>query len=990
MQQIVHNQSNLHEYDLFASGSNGYIKQALLISPGVIEVITGDTMLPEPHELFISEIDYSQNDYLTGEFNLINQRQANLYLDNNRIFIQVDDFNDSKNYTIIFRNSRITVFLDPAPGGILDTHFNASDISEFGVRLRKNKTYFKLWSPPAGRVELQLFHPDGTPLVSSAPLEMKKGKKGVWTLELKSLNHCESGLEGMFYQYHVFAYGKKYVALDPFAFSMAQFNPDGDDTIGKGAVVRMDSPLSKPEKFVKSYSNVKAIASMNDLIIWEMHVRDCTSEPGTVAPGNTGTYLGCIEKIPYIKELGITHVQCMPVMKFYTINEADRCFSGKETQQINYNWGYDPLHFFTPEGWFSTDSTDPYTRIKELRSLIQSFHDNEIGVILDVVYNHTHIVETLENLAPGCYYRLDGHMKISGHTGAGPSLESRRPMVRKLIIESLLHFIREYHVDGFRFDLMNFMDHETMLMIKDQICKAYDPVHPDSLILQGEAWMFSDLNISTDASGSEAAITKLNHPEQLINMGIFNDTARDAFGGSHSTPGFAAGNLQLLPKAATAVAGGVRNFNPGPVSFNHEEFHDPYALYAHSSSNCVNFLSVHDGFTLWDKINLSMPGASFLQKTHAMRMAALMLFTSLGKIILHAGDEILRNKPVSEYEKEMHRTMTAEGIIPTESVCCFHENSYCSADFTNMIRWSQLKNENSEFARDMLEYFQGLIRMRRSFSAFRSEPHGQNSSNLKFLTSQTFLTNEMPSFYKSFSDERLKKLTIRFVNGPVNETMYLAGEVHPRGQNDNPENNLFIVHFDQNGHGEISFQREQIDQFDLQKWGNEHQLDIKLVKQRGNWDTLSGAYSESGNNSIDIRTVHSNGIVTIDLAIRDYCALPGIYENDPYLAYIMDNDPSQPNSPGFTNAPYNKLIVVHNPSGADAEVPIPEIDHPEQWIVITDACSAGITPLEYSPVQKKGSTRIRIMKGKVCVPAKNAAVIVRCASDGEIYLKSSL
>jgi pullulanase len=975
MQQIVHNQANLHEYNLFASGSNDFLKLALFVSPGNIEILSDYKLLAEADELLIGEIDYTRKDPVTGNFPVINQRQAKPKADGNRIVIQVHDFNDQKNYMLIFRGMHTPVFLDPATGGILDTHFNASDEQEFGVRLRKNKAYFKLWSPPAGRVELLLFHPDGSPLVSSAPLEMKKGKNGVWTLELNNLDQQDSGFEGMLYQYVVYAYGKKYIALDPYAFSMPEFDSGGKDNIGRGAIVRMDSPSSKPLKFERNYSNAKAMANVNDLITWELHVRDCTSEPGTVPHGIAGTYVGCIEKIPYIKELGVTHVQFMPLMKFYTVNESDKSFSGKEAQQVNYNWGYDPMNYFTPEGWYSTDFSNPYVRIKELRSLIQELHDNGIGVILDVAYNHTHIVETFENVAPGCYYRLNDQLKISGHSGAGPSLESRRPMVRKLIIDSMLHFIREYHVDGFRIDLMSFFDHETMLMIREYTGKAYDQNNPDALILQGEAWMFSDLDLSPDAMGINAAVTKLNYPEQLKELGIFNDVARDAICGKEMMHGFVHGNPATVPGVASSVSGGVKSINPGSVPFNNDEFFDPYSLFANTSANCINFLSIHDGLTLWDKLRLSVPGMSLDERALMMRMASLILFTSAGKIILHGGDEILRTKPLSLYDKVKDRAYSALKTEPVDGVKIFHENSYCSADFTNMIRWDKFFKDTC--VREMHEYYKGLILLRRSFPAFRSEPQGQHGSNLRFLTSHRQIDSEMPSVFLSFHDSRLNSLTIRFINGPPGRQFYIAGEIHRKGISDNPEHNPFVVQFDHTGNGEIIFHREDIMNFDLQKWGNNHRLEIKLVKEQGSWESVPEAYSRMGSNSIDARSLDQKGCVIIDLSKMNFAPVRPAYKYDHYIAYLMDNNPDLKPAPGYTNYQADKVLVIHNPSDKDVEVPVPEIEHPDQWHVIADAYSAGITPLAFSANSGKGASSVQIHKGKLYVPGKNAAVVVK-------------
>jgi pullulanase len=885
---IVHNQSNLHDYDLFSSGK--YVKHAFLFAPGKILIIPATPDLNiELSELQIAEIDYLNHESGTYAFKAM--RKAVVHNDEN-IIVEIDHYTDDKNYVIIYGDEQIYVFLDPAVGGIIDTYYDASGEGPFGVSFTGKKAQFRLWSPPAARVELLLYHADGSPLSETETVVMKKGKRGVWSALIIFDDAAKDDI--LLYQYRVYAYGKSYLALDPYAVSMGLFNPGGDDKIGKGAIVRMDSAKALPEGFTRTFRNHKIMSDPCDLIAYEMHVRDFTSQPGVVNPEYAGTYRGFAQKAIYLKELGITHVQLMPVMKFYTVDEASRSFSGRDAGQINYNWGYDPLSYFSPEGWFSTDPANPCARISELRSLVQELHNHQMGVIFDVVYNHTHIVETFEHVAPGCYYRFTEDLKISGHTGAGPSLESRRPMVRKLIIDSILHLIREYHADGFRFDLMGFLDHETMLMIRDVAGKAYDPEHPDSLILQGEAWVFSDLNTDVAAQGSDAAVTKLNFPHQLEFLGIFNDTARDAIVGNPGSPGFVAGGREKAPLAATAVVGAVKGTHPGPVPFNRAEFFQPYHLFALSPSNCLNFISIHDGLPLADKFRLMMPGAAENEITLSMRLATLMLFTSAGKIILHGGDEILRSKPLAGSDQNSERALTASGVKPVEGAVHFHENSYASPDFTNMIRWDILSGDNSSHALPMLEYFRGLIRMRRSLPALRNMEKG--ADRIRFLTASSHIRNEVPCIFLSFTDPSLHSMTVEFINGPSNERYYVAGEVHSPGVSHNPENNPYYLDFDETGKAVICFDRNHIQRFDTGKWGNSRTLEIKLVRQCGSWETMKGAYSETGNNSIDAAMLDETGHVVIDLGQQDFAAVPGMYEYDPFLAYLVENDPGAYNS----------------------------------------------------------------------------------------------
>lgn len=969
--QKVHNQSTLHEYDLFATGQGEFVRQAFMKKPGVIEIIQGHHDLSQfLNEIRLAVINYEDYNPETEEFSLIISEIKDIEI-SDQIILVAEDYQDEKNYMILFRNERVPVILDPEIGGILDTHYNAFDSSDFGVRLYDNKAVFKLWSPPAGRVDLLLFSPEGNRIFSPEPIFLKKGEKGVWMTEINSGTHGSKDLDELMYQYRVFAYGKVFIAADPFAFSMGAFNPSGNDKIGKSVVVNMNSNKAKPAGFRNTYSNKTAMANACDLIVWEGHVRDFTIQLEDVSSELSGTYLGFAQQAPYLKELGITHVQLMPVMKFYTVNENDRSFSGIDRTDVNYNWGYDPMSYFAPEGWFSTDATDPYKRISELRTLIQTLHDLGIGVILDVVYNHTHIVETLENVAPGCYYRLNEKYKISGHTGAGPSLESRRPMVRKLIVESLCHYIQEYYVDGFRFDLMGFTDHETLRMIRNIAGRAYDHDDLDALILQGEAWVFSDLDTNTDSNDVHAAVTKLNYPEELTQLGIFNDTARDSICGKNMEEGFIHGNTKTIPEVASVIVGGVKSMNPGSVPFHNNTFRNPYVLFANSVANCINFLSVHDGLTLWDKLRLSTQGMSVKDRVLMMKMASLILFTSAGKVILHGGDEILRSKPVSMHDWEKNRTYAAPETEAVDGVHTFHENSYCSGDFTNMIRWDRLANDPN--AMEMHDYYKGLILMRRSLPAFRSEPCKPAGSHLRFLTLNSNIQNEVPSFFQSFDDPQLNALTIRFKNGPALKQYYVAGEVHAKNRSDNPEQNPFYVVFDEKGFAEIAFDKNHIHEFDLSKWGTPDHLNIKLVSQQGSWESIPGAYSEFGSNSIDARVLDQFGCVTVDLSRKNDAAVSPDYEYDHFIAFLMDNDPNLQVAPGYSNLQVDKVLVIHNPSDQKVVLNIPELETTEQWDVIADVRQAGISPLEYTG----GGVPIQVYRGKIIVFPKNSFVIVR-------------
>ncbi len=973
----VHNMAALDQYDLFGN-SNSLLLKAFLISFEEIILTVGDDVKISPGELELFEWDYMHFDASSQKYILTNKKVPDFSQQGNKITIVLESRNVEANYVLKYCDEWIGVFLDPSVGGIIDKEFNAYAEESFGVNIVSQGASFKVWSPPASKIEVLLFDENQHPVFTKSPLWMKKSENGVFSLTVTSeMTLNISSFNGLYYQYRVYAYGKATLALDPYAFSMASFSPDGIDKIGKGAIVSMSDKQSLPKGFSKKYSNAKFMANETDLIAYEIHIRDFTAQPGVVKPELAGTFIGAISKIDYLKQLGITHVQLLPVANFYTVDETDRSFSASDATISNYNWGYDPHSYFSLEGWFSTDAANPYVRIREYRELIQSLHNKGIGVIMDMVFNHTYLVETFENIAPGCYYRMTSDSKISGYSGAGPSLESRRIMVRKLIVESLKFFIRQYHIDGFRFDLMSFLDHETLRAIRREAGKAYNAENPNELILQGEAWMFSDLDTNAKSTGENAATTKINYPQEDLNLGLFNDSSRDSYVGNGEQRGYVQGNFIEADRVASGIVGGLKGVNAGPVSFNNDRFRNNYNLFAEFPSSCLNYLSVHDGLTLWDKINLLYPDSTGLIRARQMRMVSAMLFTSQGKIILQAGDEFLRTKPLSKVDRERNRALTSQWANEEEGTLYFHENSYCSNDYTNMIRWDRLNNRYAPIARQMVEYYKGLILMRRSIPALRFHSPESIKSAFRFIPSSDRLASLIPSFFNDFKDARLKTLTITFIHGPANQTYYLAGEIHRKGVDANPVENPFAVNFDKLGVAKISFNRKQIEEFDIGKWGDGISLNFKLVGQMGGWETIPAAYSTSGNNVIMIQGVHSDGSATIDLAIENHWVGVAPQVNEPWITYIIDNTVEKEVSELIPKTKFLKVLVIHNAADIASVIPVEAIQRPSEWNVILDANSAGITPLKYATVPQRGYTDVLISKGKVTVSAKSSAVLVK-------------
>jgi len=334
---------------------------------------------------------------------------------------------------------------------------------------------FRLWSPFASKVQVRLYK-QSLAKTSDYELELSKDEKnGVWTGTFNTIDP-----DGLFYEYSVFFGSKENIALDPYAKSMDAFVGSG---IGRGAVI--DTSKAEPVGGWEGYTDVQ-LPKREDAVIYEMSVRDFTISPDSGVTARPGSYLAFIEKIPYLKSLGITHVQLMPVLNFYYTDETKTAYeaTGRSTDN-NYNWGYDPHSYFTPEGWYALDPKDPYSRVVELKTLIKELHKAGIGVILDVVYNHTANTAIFENVAPGYYYRRDAKGGFISQSGCGNDVATERLMAGRLMRDSLYYWVDEYKVDGFRFDLMGLIDAKAILKAREAIARIPGK---DDILFEGEGW----------------------------------------------------------------------------------------------------------------------------------------------------------------------------------------------------------------------------------------------------------------------------------------------------------------------------------------------------------------------------------------------------------------------------------------------------------------------------------------------------------------------
>jgi pullulanase len=488
--------------------------------------------------------------------------------------------------------------------------------------------------------------------------------------------------------------------VDPYAFST------GINGI-RGMVVDFSTVNAKIDGF--SYNDrAENMVNPTDAIIYEIHIRDITSHeswngpdalrntftgvthPGTTIDGKTTGF-------DHIKELGITHVQIIPIFDFGVVDETRL----NEEDYNAFNWGYMPLHFNTPEGSYSTNPFDGEVRIQELKTMTKAFNDNDIRVIMDVVYNHTGLSadSNFHQILPNYYHRMNPNGSFSNGSGTGNETASERVMMRKFIVESMAMWSKEYNLGGFRFDLMELHDLETINQVYDTLVSL-----DEHTLVFGEPWKGGGSPLNPDVAVGKNNIEFTNH------VGAFNDDFRDAVKGSvfqRAGRGFIQGDysLQNYRRLQYGLVGGIEfeGIASSATSTSKRAWHT-------TPGKTINYVTAHDNNTLHDKLYLSLEGTNDLDKIPAMlKQANLMVLTSQGISFLHAGDEILRSKPLPNGD--------------------FDHNSYQSPDSVNQIRWNQKVNSREE---NMYDYFRGMIAFRKSHDAFRMNDVSSIQDSLVF------------------------------------------------------------------------------------------------------------------------------------------------------------------------------------------------------------------------------------------------------------------
>ena len=559
----------------------------------------------------------------------------------------------------------------------LDARNSKDNLSYQELNYSPSFSAFTLWAPTATEVRLNLYA-DGLQGSAIKVLNLKQNGS-FWTIKVKG------NLSGKFYTFQIKHQGSWLNETPGIQCKATGVN-------GKRAAI-LDLKTTDPQGWAGDVRPV--LKNFTDIILYELHLRDFSVGPLS-GMKNKGKYLALTESltsaeglstgIDHLKELGVTHVHILPAFDFGCIDET-------KLSDKKYNWGYDPQNYNVPEGSYATDPYAPESRIREFKQMVMAMHQKGLRVIMDVVYNHTYRLagSNFELTAPGYFYRYNADGTPSNASGCGNETASEKAMMRQYMIESVLYWVKEYHIDGFRFDLMGVHDIQTM----NDIRVALDAVDP-TLFVYGEGWTAG----GSPLPESERAIKQ--NGLQMPRIAVFSDDFRDAVKGSwnnHQSPGFASGLKGLEESVKFGIVGAIQHPQVDNSKVNYSK-----APYANNPGDVINYVSCHDDMCLFDKLKASAPTGSTMDDLIRMdKLAQTMVFTAQGVPFMLSGEELLRTKM---------------GV----------SNSFESPDSINQLHW-----ENKLLQADVFSYYKELIRLRKEHPAFRMSQASEVRKNLTFL-----------------------------------------------------------------------------------------------------------------------------------------------------------------------------------------------------------------------------------------------------------------
>jgi len=550
---------------------------------------------------------------------------------------------------------------------------------DLGVVYSPDKTIIKLWSPNVEETKINLYKlGNGGKSIAVKNLDYDP-KTGVWQIVLEGNYHNT---------YYTLQVKNKGI-----------WSKEMPDPYAKGVGVNGERGLIFDPKQTNP-SNWKTdkqppLKSVSDIVLYEAHVRDFSIDPSSGIK-NKGKFLGLTEKntkntfgettgLNHLQELGITHLHLLPVFDYKSVDETT-------LDKNQYNWGYDPQNYNSLEGSYSTNPFDGLVRMKEYKQMVLALHEAKIRLVMDVVYNHTSSTDIFDQLIPGYYYRSWPDGKRSDATACGNEFASDRIMARQFMLESLKYWVKEYHIDGFRFDLMAVHDIETMNVISATL-KKNDP----TIFLYGEGWTAGDSPLPIEKRALKSNVKKLN------DIAVFSDDIRDGVKGHWSNvteKGFVSGNPNYKDVIQFGI---VASTNHPQINYDAKRSY-AQSPYSGSPVKVIGYVSCHDNNTLYDKLKIANPKAAEKELVQMDKLANTIILTSQSIPFLHMGVEMKRTKM---------------GV----------ENSYKSPDSINKIDWNW-KHENKE----LVQYYKNLIALRNSHPAFKMTTEKMIQEHLEFLT----------------------------------------------------------------------------------------------------------------------------------------------------------------------------------------------------------------------------------------------------------------
>ena len=638
----------------------------------------------------------------------------------------IGDFSDTQHpYTVSYDSDRFTT---RSSWRLKDESYSYD--GPLGATLKEDgkRVDLTLWSPSAEKVSVVVYDKkDPEKVVGTVALE--KGEKGTWKQTLDANSGLGiSNYTGYYYHYQIERQGKTVLVLDPYAKSLAAWNSDLAKTdaahkVAKAAFV--DPSKLGPQDL--TYGKIRNFKSREDAVIYEAHVRDFTSDPA-IAKDLTkpfGTFEAFIEKLDYLKDLGVTHIQLLPVLSYYFVNELknQERLSAYASSNSNYNWGYDPQNYFSLTGMYSSDPKDPEKRIAEFKNLINEIHKRGMGAILDVVYNHTANLDIFEDLEPNYYHFMDADGTPRTSFGGG-RLGTTHYMSKRVLVDSIKYLVETYKVDGFRFDMMG--DHDAASI--EEAYKAARALNPN-LIMLGEGWRTYTGDENTPVQPADQDWMK-----KTDTVAVFSDDIRNNLKSGYPNEGQPA-----------FITGGKRDIN----TIFKNLIAQPTNFEADSPGDVIQYIAAHDNLTLFDIIAQSIKkdpskAENYAEIHRRLRLGNLMVLTAQGTPFIHSGQEYGRTK---QFLDPAYKTPVSEDKVPNKSHLLrdkdgkpfvypyFIHDSYDSSDAVNKFDWTKATDgkaypENVK-SRD---YMKGLIALRQSTDAFRLKSLQDIKERVRLIT----------------------------------------------------------------------------------------------------------------------------------------------------------------------------------------------------------------------------------------------------------------